>query len=121
MRISTNQAKWEMSSTATTSSASRPNSESMGRRIGLAIRHEDIAASAHGLHEARRRRIGFQDSAQTPDLDVDAAVRAVVLGPVQELQQPLARERTHRMVNEDFEQRELTARQRQRAAVHRQR
>src|SRR3954469_16059477 len=107
-------AKCDSSSTATTSKASRPNNESMGRRILIAVGHEHVAAPAHCLNEARRGRVRFENAPQTPHLHVDAAVGAVVFGTVQQLEQTLARQRAHGMVHEDFQQRELAARQRER-------
>src|ERR1700682_2214258 len=90
-------------STATTSNASRPNSESMERRMSLAIRHEHIAAASDGPNEPRDGRIGFEDAAQTPHLHIDAAVGAVVFRFVQQVEQALARERTHRVADKDLE------------------
>ncbi len=45
-RLSAYHAKCDSSSTATTSKASRPNNESMGRRILIAVGHEHAARRA---------------------------------------------------------------------------
>src|ERR1700761_737297 len=110
-------AKCDSSSTATTSSASRPNSESMGRRMLFAVGHEHVAAAAHSLNEARCGRISFENAAQTPDLHVDAAVGAVVFRTVQQFEQALARKRAHGVIDENLQQREFAARQRERLVL----
>src|ERR1700710_2104579 len=100
-----------------TRTTSRPNSESMGRRILLAVRHEHITASAHSLDKARRGWIGFENPAQTPHLHVDSPVSAVVFRTVQQFEQAFARQRAHRVIDENLQQCELAARQRKRRFV----
>src|SRR5277367_3665048 len=107
-------AKCDSRSTAITSSARRPNSESMGRRMLFAIRHEHVAAPAHRLNEARRRRVGFENAAQTPHLHVDATVGPVVFRAMQQFEQALTGERAHGVIDENLQKREFAARQRER-------
>src|SRR5476651_1766843 len=116
-RMTVNQATCDNTSTPMTRTTSRPNSESMGRRILLAIRHEHITPSAHSLDKARRRRVSFEDPAQTPHLHVDTPVGAVVFRTVQQFEQALARQRAHGVIDENLQQCELAARQRERRFV----
>src|SRR5258706_14181322 len=79
-------------------------SESTRRRMLLAIRHEHIAAAAPSLDEARNGRIVFEDTAKTPHLHIDATVRSIVFRFVQQVDQALSCDRSHRVVDKDPEQ-----------------
>src|SRR5580700_2645146 len=115
--MTVNHATCDNTSTPMTSTTSRPNSESMGRRILLAVRHEHITAPTHRLNETRRGGIGFENPAQTPHLHVNTPVRAVVLRAMQQFEQTFARQRAHGVIDKNLQQREFAARQRERRLV----